>query len=84
MSINTIPLSRLKTDLEKILDECADSGQTLVVELPGQRLLAIQPLDLTEDDSLIDELLASDPRFQMLVAESKASSRKPFPFEGEG
>jgi hypothetical protein len=45
MAIKTIPLSRLETDLEKTLDECAESGQTLVVELPDQRLLAIQPLD---------------------------------------
>ena len=79
MAIKTVPLSRLKTDLEKTLDECAKSGQTLVVELPDQRLLAIQSLDPNEDDSLMDELLASNPRFQTLVAKSKAGSRKPFP-----
>ena len=79
MAIKTVPLSRLKTDLEKTLDECAKSGQTLVVELPDQRLLAIQSLDPNEDDSLMDELLASNPRFQALVAKSKASARKPFP-----
>jgi len=28
------PMSRLETDLKKTLDECADSGQTLVVEMP--------------------------------------------------
>ncbi len=78
MAIQTIPLSRLETDLKRTLSECADSGQTLVVELPDQRLLAIQPLDSREDDSLIDELLASDPRFAVLVAKSKASRRKPF------
>jgi hypothetical protein len=79
MAIKTIPLSRLERDLEKTLDECAESGQTLVVELPDQRLLAIQSLDPNEDDSLMDELLASNPRFQALVAKSKASPRKPFP-----
>ena len=79
MAIKTIPLSSLETDLEKTLDECADSGETLVVELPDQRLLAIQSLDPNEDDSLMDELLASNPRFQALVAKSKASPRKPFP-----
>jgi len=84
MAIKTIPLSRLETDLEKTLDECADSGQTLVVELPDQRLLAIQSLDPNEDDSLMDELLASNPRFQALVAKSRASPRKPFPPRGEG
>jgi hypothetical protein len=78
MAIKTIPLSRLETDLKKTLSECADSGETLVVELPDQRLLAIQPLDPNEDDSLIDELLATDPRFQALVAKSKASPPKPF------
>lgn len=79
MAIKTILLSRLETDLKKTLNECADSGQTLVVELPDQRLLAIQSLDPNEDDSLMDELLASNPKFQRLVAKSKASPRKTFP-----
>lgn len=79
MAIKTIPLSRLETALRKTLDDCADSGETVIVEMPDQRLLAIQPLDLQkEDDSLIDELLASDPRFQALVAKSKAGRRQPF------
>lgn len=41
MAIKTIPLSRLETDLRTTLNECADSGQTFVVELPDQRLVAI-------------------------------------------
>jgi hypothetical protein len=76
--IKTIQLSRLENDPEKVLDECAGSGQTLVVELPDQRLLAILPLDPAEDDSMTEELLASNPKFQQLVAKSKASPRKPF------
>ena len=77
MAIKTIPLSRLETDLKKTLNECADSGETVVVEMPDHRLLTIQSLDLHED-SLIDELLESNPKFQALVAKSKASPRKPF------
>jgi hypothetical protein len=60
MAIKTIPLSHLERDLERTLDECADSGQAVVVELPDQRLLAIQSLDPNEDDSLMDELLARE------------------------
>ena len=82
MAIKTIPLSRLETDLKKTLNECADSGETVVVEMPDQRLLAIQSLDPQEDDTLIDELLASNPEFQALVAKSKASPRKPFAVGG--
>jgi hypothetical protein len=78
MAIKTIPLSRLETDLKQTLNECAESGQTVVVEMPDHRLLAIQPLDPQEDDSLMDELVESNPRFQALVAKSKAGSRKPF------
>jgi hypothetical protein len=78
MAIKTIPLSRLETDLEKTLNECAESGQTLVVEMPDHRLLAIQPLDPQEDDTLMDDLLASNPKFQELVEKSKRSPRKPF------
>jgi hypothetical protein len=78
MAIKTIPLSRLETDLRQTLNECAESGETVVVEMPDQRLLAIQRLDPNEDDSLMDELLASNSKFQALVAKSKASPRKPF------
>ena len=79
MGIKTIPLSLLEADLRKALSDCADAGATVVVELPDQRLLAIQPLDPVEDDDLIDTLLESNPSFQKLVAKSKASPRKPFP-----
>jgi hypothetical protein len=71
-------LSLLETDLKRTLNECAESGETVVVEMPDQRLLAIQSLDPHEDDRLTDELLASNPKFQALVAKSKASRRKPF------
>lgn len=78
MAIKTIPLSRLETNLEKTLNECAESGETVIVEMPNQRLLAIQSLDPQEDDSLMDELLESNSKFQALVAKSKAGLRKPF------
>jgi hypothetical protein len=84
MAIKTIPLSRLETDLEKTLNECAESGETVVVEMPDQRLLAIHSLEPQEDDdSLVDELLATNPSFRAMVAKSKASPRKPFVSEGE-
>jgi hypothetical protein len=78
MGIKTIPLSRLEADLKQTLNECADSGETVVVEMPDQRLLAIQSLDAQEDDGLVDELLASNPEFRALVAKSKVGPRKPF------
>lgn len=78
MAIKTIQLSRLETDLHKTLHECVETGQTLIVEMPDHRLLAIQTLDPNGDDTLMDELLESNPRFQALVAKSKASPRKPF------
>ena len=84
MAIKTIPLSRLEMDLKKTLNECAESGETVVVEMPDQRLLSIQPLDPQEDDSLIDELIASNPKFQALVAKLKDSARKPFVVGGAG
>jgi len=84
MPIKTIPLSRLETDLQQTLNDCADSGETVVVEMPDQRLLAIQRLDPSEDDDLMNELLSSNPRFQKLVAKSKAAARKPFVTGGPG
>ena len=81
MDIKTIPLSRLETNLQATLSECADSGRAVVVKLPDQRLIAIQALEAGEDDSLVDDLLQSNPEFQALVAKSKAGPRKPFPPE---
>ena len=78
MGIKTIPLSHLAKDPQKVLNECAESGETLIVEMPDQRLLAIQTLDPNEDDSLMDELLESNPRFKELLGKSKASPRKAF------
>lgn len=78
MAIKTISLDSLETELQKTLNDCAESGETVVVELPDHRLLVIQSLEPQEDDSLIDELLQSNPKFQALVAKSKASPRKPF------
>jgi hypothetical protein len=54
------------------------------LDMPDHRLLAIQSLDLGEDDSLVDEVLASNPKFRALVAKSKASPRKPFAAGGRG
>ncbi|HKB02939.1 MAG TPA: hypothetical protein VKD90_12010 [Gemmataceae bacterium] len=79
MGIETIRLSRLEANLRAILDESANSGRLVVVELPDQRLVAIQPLEPSEDDDLTDELLQSNANFQRLVAKSAASKRKPFP-----
>jgi len=79
MAIKTIPLSRLQADLQKTLNECSESGETVVVEMPDQRLLAIQPLDPSEDDDLVNELLASNPKFREMVAKSKNSPLKSFP-----
>jgi hypothetical protein len=78
MDIKTIPLNRLEANLRATLNECADSGQAIVVQMPDQRLIAIQALEATEDDSLVDDLLQSNIAFQEAVAKSKASPRKPF------
>lgn len=79
MSIKTIPLSRLESNLQQTLNDCADSGDTVVVEMPDQRLLAIQSLDPSAaDDRLVDELLASNPKFRALAEQSAKSPRKPF------
>ena len=74
----TILLSELESDLRGILNLCADSGEALVVELPGHGRVAIQLLDADDSDSLVAQLLESNPAFQAMVAKSKASPRKPF------
>ncbi len=74
-----IPLSRLEADPLGTLNECLDSGQSLVVELPDHRLVSIQAIEPTDDDSLIDDLLESNTSFRALVEKSKASPRRPFP-----
>jgi hypothetical protein len=79
MGRKMIPLSRLEADPLGTLNECLDSGQSLVVELPDHRLVSIQALEPIDDDSLIDDLIGSNGSFQALVEKSKASPRRPFP-----
>lgn len=77
--MKTMSLSHLAAHLNQTLIDCAESGETLVIELPDQRLLAIQSLDpQADDDELVDDLLATNARFRRLVAQSKASARKSF------
>ncbi|MEX1232780.1 MAG: hypothetical protein WEB58_21215 [Planctomycetaceae bacterium] len=78
MPIKTILMSQLEINLRQTLNDCAASGDTLVVEMPDRKLFAIQLLDPGEDDALMDELLASHPKFQALVTRSKAGPRVPF------
>ena len=78
MGIKTIPLNRLEAELRATLDECVNTGEAVVVEMPDHRKLTIQPLEATEDDTLVDDLLQSNAAFRAKVAASKASPRKPF------
>ena len=79
MDISTIPLSRLQTDAPSLLTECCDSGRTIIVELPNHRLVTIQSIEPDDpDDSLVDELLQSNPSFRALVEKSKGSPRRTF------
>jgi hypothetical protein len=78
MSIKAIPLSSFEANPGKTLSECADTGATVVVQLPDSRLVAIHALDPTEDDDLIERLIESNPAFQALLAKANASPSKPF------
>jgi hypothetical protein len=78
MDIKTIPLSSLEANPGATLNNCADSGEPILVELPDHRLVALQPVPSDADESLIDELLQSNTAFQSLVEKSKAGPRKPF------
>jgi len=80
MRIKTIPLGNLEINLTKTLSECAETGDVAIVEMPDQSLLAIQSLEPDEDENLLDELLATNPKFQALVEKSKSGTRKPFAF----
>jgi hypothetical protein len=78
MPIKTILLSSLEQNLRTTLNECAESGDTVVVELPDHKFIALQSLEATSDDSLVDELIANNPAFREMVARSKSTPRKPF------
>jgi hypothetical protein len=85
MDIEVIPLSQLQTDPRAVLSKCCDSGRPVVVELPDQRLVAIQSLEPSgPDDTLVSDLLESNPAFRALVEKSKASPRKPFVAQPRG
>ena len=83
MDTKIIPLSQLESDPKGTLNECCDSGKAIVVELPDNRMVTIQPLEPDEDDSLVSELLESNAAFRALVEKSKSSPRRPFPSRTE-
>jgi hypothetical protein len=79
MDIEKIPLSQLQTDPQGLLSECCDSGRPIIVELPDHRLVAIQSIEPDDsNDSLVSDLLESNPAFRALVEKSKASPRREF------
>ena len=85
MDIEVIPLSQLQTDAPGLLTKCCDSGRPVVVELPDHRFVAIQPLDVDdEDDTLVSDLIDTNADFRALVEKSAASPRKPFARQNVG
>jgi hypothetical protein len=76
MDTKVIPLRELQTDPEGYLRRVSDSGEGLVVELPDNRFVSIEPLD--PEDNLIEDLLEHNSAFQQLLKKSAASPRKPF------
>jgi hypothetical protein len=83
MGIRTIPLSDLETDLTATLTDCARSGDTVVVQMPDDRLLAIHTLDPTDaaDDDLVNDLIEHNPAFRAMLARSNQGTPEPFPFD---
>ena len=78
MGIDRIPLSQLKMDPQGLLSECCNSGRAIVVELPDHRFVAIQSIEPDDaDDSLVNDLIETDPSFRALLEKSKAGPRKP-------
>jgi hypothetical protein len=79
MDIDLIPLSQLQTNPQAVLSGCCDTGRAIIVQLPDNRLVAIQSLEPgNEQDSLMSELLETNPTFRALVEKSKSSPRKEF------
>jgi len=80
MDIEVIPLSQLQTDTAGLLAKCCDSGQSVVVELPDHRFVAIQPLEAgDEDDSLVNNLIDTNAAFRELLGKSGASPPETVP-----
>jgi hypothetical protein len=61
-----------------VLNGCFESGRPVVVELPDHRFVTIQSLEPDHDDSLIDDLIETNPSFRALLEKSTASPRKDF------
>jgi hypothetical protein len=76
MDTKVIPLRDLQSDTEGYLQRCLETGESLIIQLPDSRFVAIQPLD--DDDDLVNELIEHNEAFRSLLAKSAASSRKPF------
>lgn len=78
MAIKRIPLSQLESNPTTTLQDCCDSGQSFVIEVPDHRLVAIRPLEPSADDDLTSSLLETNAEFRALVEKSRAGPRRPF------
>ena len=76
MNTKVIQLRELKADTEGYLQDCCETGCPLVVELPNNRLVSIQPVE--QDDDLVNKLIETNPAFRAMLAKSMASPTKLF------
>ena len=65
-------------ELARLVFSFGQQTQKNLIELPGDRFVAIQPLEPGDDDSPVDELLESNAAFRALLAKWKTSPPKPF------
>lgn len=84
MGIKTIPLSQFEENVMQLLNDCADSGDKIVVELPDHRRISMRSLNhMDADDPLIHNLIQNNPEFRSMLARSKASGSIPFSMDVE-
>lgn len=83
MGLKTIQLTDLVKDPTVTLTDCARSGDTVVVRMPDDRLLAIHTLDPTDaaDDDLVNDLIDHHPAFRAILARSNQGTPEAFRFD---
>jgi hypothetical protein len=72
-------------DLTTTLSECAGNGDTLVIQMPDDRLLTVRSLDPTDDqdDDLINQLIDHNPAFRAMLERANQGKAVPFEFDAD-
>ncbi|MBC7816733.1 MAG: hypothetical protein IAG10_07590 [Planctomycetaceae bacterium] len=79
--MKVIDLLEAKNHLEQYAEECRET--TVVVTIDGHPAFELTPLEVDEDDDLVNHLIQHNPEFQAFLARQAEENKKSKPISLE-